>query len=422
MGGGTPGGALSSAQMTQQQITSLKAAGRDRWARAFGGSESPFLPVFWPTTSCSFVYADPFLDIGLRNRLVMSIRSGVPAEMDFALDRLVQISANDAETVLRFGDFPGLLDGLVSLVQNFVEVVTAPEVARSPELWPGPRVQNAQRRAAEAALVLRNVATEKHNAKQTTQHRALLLVLIDLIELVGAEGTIAEMTTEILLSVLEVFEVVAPTVVLKLPSVAKADKPSTSFYPLLTGLTRSRDRALILEAFRCLSALASNNASEIVFALPSHERYEPPIKYPHPYETAIQMLAIRDAELSIAALDFLYMHTLIPYNAIAFAARPDLTSILRLVCSKIHMGASKEVLSIDVPLPGQTEAWQVWRAQPPRHYARLSSTASSLIKKKTAAEVRIDPAVVQELAQKKEPERGTEWCVLRCRPCRILVH
>ena len=74
-----------------------------------------------------------YLEGGVNNRITMSIRSAIASEIDWALDRLIVVSYTEPD-ILRLTDFPGLLNGLLDLVRDFVDAVNglhgAPELIR----------------------------------------------------------------------------------------------------------------------------------------------------------------------------------------------------------------------------------------------------------------------------------------------------
>ncbi|BGO98635.1 RSC complex subunit Rsc9 [Rhodotorula toruloides ATCC 204091] len=331
---------------------SQRAAVRERWDRVFGGQA--------------------FLEPGPTNRLVLSMRSGIPAEVDFGLGHLVQVTSMEPDLV-RFNEMPGLLDGCLALIQDYLERRRADRRRGTPAMAPfvGEEGRDVvRRRAGEAALVLRNLAPEKRSQEPLKESKKLKKVLCEVLEEGMVDELDAEETTEIRVYLLDVLECIAEHIPLALPGHAIAaaavdddkddrpplkpeplDSPSVRLFPLLVTLTRSTDRALVLGAFRCLTALALNDKSDAVFALLTYEAVEPlPKPHPHPIQTAIELLPVSDADLSLAILEFLYQHTLLPSNAVLFASRPELAGILRLVFSKFHVRAKLEEVDIDVSM------------------------------------------------------------------------
>lgn len=316
-------------------------------------------------------YTDAYLETGPNNRLVLSIRSGVPAEIDFGLDRLVQMTSIEPDLV-RLSEFPGLLDGCLAIVRDYLERRKADRERGLPALAAivGQEARSVlRRRAGEAALILRNLAPESRSRDPLLASKKLLRTICDVLEEGQSDALDGEETTEIRIYLLDVLECIAEHVPLALPGHPIAagaadaaddgdkpppkpealDSPAVRLFPLLVALTRSSDRALLLAGFRTLTALALNGKSDAVFALLAYNGIEPlPKPHPHPIQTAVELLPVADTELNLAILEFIYQHTLLPSNAVLFAERPELVGILRLLISKFHVRAKLEEVSIDL--------------------------------------------------------------------------
>ncbi|GAA5863172.1 hypothetical protein JCM1840_002494 [Sporobolomyces johnsonii] len=381
-----------------------RGVARERWARLFGGPA--------------------YLEAGPSNRLVLSIRSGVPAEVDFALDRLIQVASLDPD-LLRFSELPGLLDGLLGLMRDFLERRRADRARGAqalPAVMPSESREMVRRRAAEAALILRNLALEKKSIEPLLESKKLRRMICDVLEEGQVDGPEGEETTELRLYLLEVLEIIGEQIPLALPGHPLApaadaeedpsqpppkpeplDAPSVRLFPLVASLTRSSDRALLLAAFRCLTVLSLNDKSDSVFALLTFESLPPlPKPHPHPIQTAIELLPLADAELGSVILDFIYQHTLLPSNAAYFCARPELLHILRLVCTKFHIGARIEEVETDI-LQTSSDASTWYKSLPVRHPQLKKAAAAD------AAEGQLSPDELRQIIQQSEPERALSW-------------
>ncbi|KPV77551.1 uncharacterized protein RHOBADRAFT_51392 [Rhodotorula graminis WP1] len=387
-----------------QGRASARVGARQYWSRVFGGPH--------------------FLDPGPSNRLVLSIRSGIAADIDFGLDRLVQVTSVDPDLV-RLGEMTGLLDGCLALISDYVERRRADRARGVPAF--GALVGDdsrdvLRRRAGEAALILRNLAPESRSREPLLTSRKLKKAICDVLD-EGETGALdVDETTEIRLCLLDVLECVAEHIPLALPGHAiaitaeeeadeeraapkpePADSPSVRLFPLLVSLTRTKDRALILAGFRCLSALALNDKSDSVFALLTYEAVPPlPKPHPHPIQTAIELLPLADAELNLAILEFVYQHTLLPSNAALLATRPELLGILRLLCAKFHVGSRVEEVEIDLGVV-QSEA-KTYRdshgaVKHPRKPSALVAAKGNLVTREELA----------QLVSLPEPSRALTW-------------
>lgn len=350
-----------------------------------------------------------YLEAGPTNRLVLSIRSGNPVDVDFALERLARISGFDPD-LLRFTELPGLLVGLIDLVQAFLDTRQRLRIQGQlvlDALWQGNETQLAHRRALEAALVLRNLALEEANHKTLMASVKVLKLILAGLEEGLQEGS--EDLGELQVYLLEILEVLAPHTPLAPPQGASGlayDKyaATTRLFPTLVALARSKDRALVINAFRCLTALSLNGSSDTVLALVTYESGSEPRAYPHPIQTAIELLPLADAELGTVVLDYIYQHTLLPANAVLFAARPDLLQILRLVCLKLHFGARRETLSIQLPMKdGAADMW--YKTQLQRHKCRPYVYQQS----PTDLTPRLTPQEVADISTMKEQARTAKW-------------
>ncbi|BGP15117.1 hypothetical protein JCM10213_006551 [Rhodosporidiobolus nylandii] len=380
------------------------------------------------------IFGSPtYLEPGPSNRLVLSVRSGVPAEVDFGLTRLIQVSFLDPD-LLRLVEFPGLLDGLLGLIREYVDRRKADRATGVPALAAAlgeePR-EAVRRRAAEAALVLRNLLPGRGSSEVVNGSKRLKKLICDVLDEGNGEGIQAEETTELRLYLLEVLETMADKAPLALPGHAitpdvapgeeeddsrpppkpePLDSPAVRLFPLLVALTRSNDRALILSAFRCLTVLSTNNKSDSVLAFLTYDAVAPlPKPHPHPIQTAIELLPLADSELNTAILDFIYQHTTLPSNAVLFATRPELLSILRLVCSKFHIKGKREHVEINLHV-AQTDATKWHNALPKPHLRKpLPQTHAD-------SDGPVSRDELEGILRMKEPERCIAWMRLAFEP------
>lgn len=314
-----------------------------------------------------------YLEGGVNNRITMSIRSAIASEIDWALDRLIVVSYTEPD-ILRLTDFPGLLNGLLDLVRDFVDAVNGLPSHEHGALIKGmegnQRTSILRRRATEASMVLRNLSGEKLNLKSFSESKRLIAVIVSALEVGNHEDEEKEGSAELRVYLLEVLEFVGEFVSLALPGRSlsngrssqpeDASSPSVRLFPLLVALTTSTDRALVLLAYRCLAALSLNEVSDPVLSLSTYNLPQLAVYhlFPHPIHTAIDLLPLADADISMAALNFIYRHTLLPSNAALFCSRPELIHILRLVCTKLHIGETKEVLEVVIPMKGaESDHW-----------------------------------------------------------------
>lgn len=347
----------------------------------------------------------------------MSIRSGIASEIDWALDRLIVVSYTEPD-IIRLSDFPGLLIGLLDLVRDFVDAVHGlpghEQAVLSRAMEGNQRTSIVRRRATEASMVLRNLAGEKLNLKSFSESKKLIAVIASALEVGAQVDEEKEGSAELRVYLLEVLEFVGEFVTLALPGRSlsngrssqpeDASSPSVRLFPLLVALTTSTDRALVLLAYRCLAALSLNEVSDSVLSLSTYNLPQLAVHhpFPHPIHTAIELLPLSDADISMAALNFIYRHTLLPSNAALFCSRPELIHILRLICTKLHIGETKEVLEVTIPMKGaESDNW----------YSKLPQVHKTARAPAAARELSLKLSPADPLHTVAEPLRTLTWYV-----------
>ncbi|KAM0747117.1 hypothetical protein T439DRAFT_329359 [Meredithblackwellia eburnea MCA 4105] len=382
--------------------TQIRLFGKEKWNRYFGGPS----------------YLDPS---GPTNRLTLSLRSPIEEEQDWSLSRLVQISSQDP-LLLRFSEYPGLLDGLIRIIITFLDEVQQDQ-AREPWTELGPERKTHLRRALEAALVLRNLSTEPVNLPSLLSAKQRLLeVLVQVLELAETEqmreweGGAEEGVYELRLSLLEVCESVGGEWTLSLPgsttskrqsmSATPRPSPKSALYPLLIPLTQSRDRSLLLSTYRLLSSLSSLTSNELLLShlvpLPSSSHS---VATSHPAESALLLLLLRDQELSLVLLDYLYHQTLLPVNALSILSlplHPTLIPLFKILVAHFSTSAKIEKVVTSVPMKG-SEAEVHHRGRREQPHPKRERTYPELTTKLSEEEMKA------LLDMEDRHERGLKW-------------
>lgn len=304
-----------------------------------------------------------FVDAGPRNRMYLSLRSGIPSQVDWALAELAAHTYAIHERLL-LADFPGLDAALLDVVRRYCAAcchapradwdtapptmvsngyrvdqgtggasgasstslnvagvgvaLTSVSLARPEPLPPADapfspqhyaRDATLQRQALDAALVLRNLALVPTNAAALTQTTELLHVVHDALLLERDDSA------DLAANLLEVLECVAPRVVLGdwvrahyVQPMQNDDAPQAiedRVYALLHALVHTtQDRALLLGALRCIRALASNGANAA--ALADADAMLVPTRQRLVSRCVSLLPLTTDPELLEAALDLLY--------------------------------------------------------------------------------------------------------------------
>ena len=317
-----------------------------------------------------------YLEPGPLNRLYLSVSSGIPSQVAWALARLALYTQQLGDR-FQLADYPGLDEALVRLVRRLtlalqgapradwdedVPDVTASNLRidqgigapgenggmdlaqthvafarmRVPETPPASfapqqvaRDATLLQHAAGAVLVLRNVVLSTANAAQLTVVPGVLQVVYEL-----AHATIEAPAAlrggawaDVRGNALDILEAVAPRIVLsewvrttygqRVPSVARTAPTRTEdqvFALLHTLLHTTRDRALLLASLRCLRAIAMNEANvpQLVDATPQLE----PTQLGLTARCVALLPLTQDPELLEAAVDLLYQIAATGENAL----------------------------------------------------------------------------------------------------------
>jgi chromatin structure-remodeling complex subunit RSC9 len=322
------------------------------------------------------VFAAHFLETGMANRLTLSLASGRPEDVDFALDRLLVTTFHEPD-LLSLDRFPGLLDVLLATIRLHVE---RPSIRPLSSLFADGRRRDTRRRALEAALVARNFATQSVNQSSFRNNSRVLHLLLDSLDRQSSFPTTADPDAELLIYLLEIVEILGPSIELspnppQSPSdgdgddAASADREAlqvafqeaaaatargTRLFTSIANLTSSPDRGLVLAAYRALSALGSgvlNRAFVGSLSTDGNGLASSPI------EKALELLALDDVDLLFPILDFLCTASSANAVSAALCVRPDLGAALKLLL--VH---AKHRLSVQA-LPTVMLDWESadWR-------------------------------------------------------------
>lgn len=293
---------------------------------------------------------------GVSNRLLLSLRSGLPKEIDYALELFLQYSYTDAVSI-PLDVLPGLPSALLDIV-------------RPPSSPLAPRDSETLRRRTEAALILRNVILEGgqrsiESVRPYVDYMYEVLVQVleeeaqDDIDPTSMPRRSTESTTELLLYMLDMAEVYASTCTLLLPPPPEQhiplnkQIPAQKLYTLLARLAQSNDRALIIGTYTLLGGLAMNRNNNPIFSyrmiIPgSTNEISPECPSTMLLKRAISLLSLNDAEILLPILEFLYQHTLIPSNASRLLQSQNMRQVIRSTISHLKEGAKEETVEYEL--------------------------------------------------------------------------
>ncbi|KAK9897445.1 hypothetical protein P389DRAFT_189016 [Cystobasidium minutum MCA 4210] len=353
---------------------------------------------------------------GVSNRLLLSIRSGLPKEIDYALELFLQYSYTDAASI-PLDVLPGLPTALLDIVR--------PSAAKDDETL---------RRRKEAALILRNFILDG-GQRSIESVRPYVEYIYEVLVQVLEEAESANNTTELVLYMLDMAEVYASTCTLLLPpevDVPLAKQiPAQKLYTLLARLGQSNDRALIIGSYTLLSGLAMNKNNNPIFAyrafVPATNEVSPQCPSTMLLEKAISLLPLNDAELLLPILEFLYQHTSIPSNSLRLLQNANMKQVIRSVIFHLREGAKEETVEYDV-IQGSSSS-STMKQQPQGQNYRGKAMREALIaaypsldnkekevprptytpEERAAFQPIMPEAALQSILYKPEPQRAYEW-------------
>ncbi|WFD38638.1 uncharacterized protein MJAP1_001599 [Malassezia japonica] len=319
-----------------------------------------------------------YLEPGPTNRLYLSLCSGIPSQMDWALARLCSYTQQLGDR-FQLSDYPGLDEALVRWVKRLGLALSgaprhewdedadqyatasnwqidcgigapgdnggmglaASSVALSrpwkptqnqPNFAPQRVAKDAAllQRALAATLVLRNTVLSAQNAALLTVVPGVLQVVFDVARhTLDAHPALAlDACADLRVNILDVLESLAPRIVLSdfvrtaYASNDQNEAPTRTedkvFVLLHTLLHTTRDRALLLASLRCLRAIASNeaNAPQWIDATPNLA----PTRLGITARCLALLPLTQDPELLEAAVDLLYQTVATGENALLLGA------------------------------------------------------------------------------------------------------
>ncbi|KAG6333178.1 hypothetical protein ID866_5908 [Astraeus odoratus] len=274
-----------------------------------------------------------YTDATPSNRMVLSLRCGIHAEVGWALDRLHRLCTND-QFILK--TIPGLTEALFEWPEWYVKEGHQ-EFEQYPFFIMSADEEKKRRHAVESLSILRNSAINEPNAHELASHVRMQQLLFDALINLNPDS---EINTEFLLNVIELLQAISQHVVLSQISKDGKDPLTT----LLHIAGHSSNRSLIIATLNLLSQLFSNaaNLSRLgaeSLALSAAIRYLP-----------LSM----DKPLVEASLNYLYAHLSHPPMVKAFFHHHLMSSTLRILVSLLLSEQAEEKVSVDVAVNVRT--------------------------------------------------------------------
>ncbi|KNZ47196.1 hypothetical protein VP01_660g3 [Puccinia sorghi] len=380
---------------------------------------------------------------GPQNRILLSIKSTLSQDTDYGLEVLLAGSFFEPD-LIPLSRFPGLIDSLLDLIDLY----------RSPGVFYDPIQKATRRRALEATLVVRNLLCLDSNASSISSNHPRLLPLI----IQGFRHAQSDSDHEFVTLLLEILETLASHNLVRLdqpvlspaiprqnihhqvlhstqPSETSPDKQTCRDWPSelvrqLDRLTHSSDRALVLAAYRCFTAIGSLAANQVVLTAElfrSDPARSKPSPWPKAIERALVLLALPDVEMLLVVLDYLYTLTLVNTVALSICyLHPDILAIFKLLLVHVHHNCRLERFPVEL-LPIPEPKWYFQRPPVPepipeevalsvygnsRDKAPLVTGARTTPQTLTMSEVHqilLPESQLKDLINLSEPNRARQW-------------
>jgi chromatin structure-remodeling complex subunit RSC9 len=274
--------------------------------------------------------------------MVLSLKSGIHHEVNWALDRLCRLCDNEK---FHLQDLPGLIEALFEWPQWYLREGLNLQGGMQSLFSGTAENEKKTRHALLSILVLRSASLNLPNATSlAASPRTRPLILSALQVLNPSNDTHAEFllyAIELYLSILAV----QPTATLSFPA---GQNP----VPVLANIAKtSSNRSL---------AIASLSTLSLIFSDPINA---PNLKANSPALDAslrfLPVFTLGDKELTEACINYLYAHLSNPVMTKTFLLHPDMPSTLRLLVMLLLSEQEEEETTVDLgggaPLPPQLE-------------------------------------------------------------------
>jgi chromatin structure-remodeling complex subunit RSC9 len=260
--------------------------------------------------------------------MLLALRSGIPREVNWALERMCRLSHND-QFILK--SIPGLTDILVEWPEWYIDR-GADECNHGNVFSPPPASARKRRHALEAMFILRNASLNEPNAQHLSTHSRIRPLLYNALRCIKADS---DANSEFLLHVVDLLHSVVSS---NPQSPVDSLSPVDLIRPLEELAESSNDRTMIITALRTLTLILSDpqtavHLTSISPALRASLRYLP---------------LLVDAPLITACLDYLYAHLSHPPMVKAFLLHPTMPSTLKLLVTLLLKEQQEEMTSVDL--------------------------------------------------------------------------
>ncbi|CAO3651172.1 unnamed protein product [Mucor hiemalis] len=223
-----------------------------------------------------------FMDQEFRTRILLSLQSSLPNEVDWAFNTLIKFSYASENFCLDF--IPTLIDLLLDFTVDFFQAHIDTE--QKTDIFCSKEKQVAYERVLQVFHILRNFSFLEMNIRRLALHDRLRFLLMKGIAL-PPNSQYGELSRHCL----DILENIAPQVSL----VSRED----DYFTTMTQLLFTHDRAYILGAIRALTRVAVTETNERVLGFADD----------NVVTRMAQFLMVDDEELEAATLEYLYQYS-----------------------------------------------------------------------------------------------------------------
>lgn len=223
-----------------------------------------------------------FMDQEFRTRILLSLQSSLPNEVDWAFNTLIKFSYVSENFCLDF--IPTLIDLLLDFTVDFFQ--TYIESDNTTDIFCSKDKQIGYERVLQVFHILRNFSFLEMNIRRLAAHTRLRFLLMKGIAL-PPNSQYGELSRHCL----DILENIAPQVSL----VSRED----DYFLTMTQLLFTNDRAFILGAIRALTRVAVTETNERILGFADLDVIG----------RVAQFLIVDDEELEAATLEYLYQYS-----------------------------------------------------------------------------------------------------------------
>jgi chromatin structure-remodeling complex subunit RSC9 len=305
------------------------------------------------------------------NRMLLSLRSGIDSEIEWALDRLCRLCHNE-QFLLKA--IPGLTEALYEWPEYYVRE-GAQKIAKTQGMFSlDPVYAVHTRHALDSLFVLRNSASNEPNATELSKSPRAKRLVISILHNIQPDSST---NVEFLSHAIDLLYTIIPSVLIPKTS----DSLDDPIGPLDELAGSSKDRSLIISSLNCLNAIYANSQSNLHRITEDSPAFRASLQY---------LPLFVDKPLVDAAVNYLYSYLSHPAMTKSFLFHKDMPSVLKLLVNlMIHEQVEEKV---EEDITGEVKA-----AAPPEYATKVHDLTSEEL---------------EMLLPRGEPQRCFDWCGL----------